>query len=169
MATIKVEFKCLNAKSARDGYNEIVEFEVCSGLQDDVDSKGEEVLEGCEDDGDDDDDWDLDGYEIVEYDDDFNDPGDFKDLDDYAEFVENVEEHGESFKLRYDDIGESSYESQYVGDFESKEAYAQSYYEDNYDIPDFLQNHIDWDSVANELLMDYSTYDGGMGVFIFRD
>ena len=138
-------------------------------MKDDVESHGEEYLEECNDSGDDDDDWSLDETIIVDFDDDYGDPHDFNDLDEYAEFVEQVENHGESFKLRYDDIGDSNYSEQYVGCYDSAEDYAQSYYEDNYDIPDFIKNHIDWDSVASELLMDYSTYDGDDGVHIFRD
>lgn len=40
---------------------------------------------------------------------------------------------------------------------EDFEDYAREYFEECYDIPDFVINYIDWESVASDLQMDYTT------------
>jgi antirestriction protein len=173
MATIKVKFNFCNAKSSYDSHTEEHEFDSSTVLDGEVDDKGQDILDECSDSGDSDDEWCFDGYEVIEWEDEYGDPRDFADLDTYSEFVDNVDDKGEAFRLRYADLGGCldlrQFESSYAGCHDSEKDYAQTHYEDCHDIPDHLVNHIDWDSVASELLMDYSTYDGNDGTHIFRD
>lgn len=173
MTTIKVKFNLSNGKSDLDGHDEEHEFEVFDGLEGEVDDKGNEICDDCSDNGDDDDDWHYDGYEVTEYDDDdYPDPDGFDNLDTYAQFVELIDKLGEAYRLRYDDIGElteSAFNDSYNGCHESMAAYAESFFDDHYEIPDFLVGHVDWDSVAKDFGMDYSEYQGSEGVHIFRD
>jgi hypothetical protein len=176
MATITIDFKFVRGGETQTETNE---FDVNAGLVYDCDTFAEEWIEeqntqiaeelgrnvlpiGEES-------WELDGYTVEEFDDDFADPANFDDLDEYAEYVEKCEEHGEGYRLRYDDIGEFDFHDDYNGCWNSTEEFAQQLYRDCYDIPDHLDNYIDWESVTRDVMMDYSVYEGREGYHIFRD
>lgn len=129
-------------------------------------------LEDEDDDSDDSDEWELDDWSYCEWDEDYGDPNAWSDWDEYVTFCNNVDEFGEAFRLRYEDVGEITrieFQDSFWGEFNSLEEWAQSYYEDCYEIPDHLANYIDWEAVASDLSMEFSVYEGGRGVFIFRD
>ena len=113
--------------------------------------------------------WDFADFKVIDWDDDYTDPSDFSDLKEYGRFAEKVDQHGEAYALRYDDIGEHDFDEQYNGEWDDEGSFAESIVEDCYgiDVPSWVV--IDWDATANNLMMDYSSYDGGKGVYIFRD
>ena len=51
-------------------------------------------------------------------------------------------------------------EEAYSGSYSSDEEFAQELFEQIYDIPDYLQGHIDWESVAYDIMMDYFESNG---------
>lgn len=138
-------------------------FWATSGVKNDIDTWVEEALEELGDG------WSLDSCDITEWDDDYGDPYDFDDLDEYAQFVEKVEEYGEAYRLRYEDIGENDFEDQYQGCYKDEADFAESISDELSDIPDWVRPHIDWDSVACDIMYNYSSYDGSEGCHIFRD
>ena len=132
-------------------------FEVSTSIMEDID----DFIKECEE--------EHEGYEFGElmvsaYDPEYGDPEEFDSLLEYAEYVENVEEYGEAYSLRYEDVGECDME-QYAGCYEELEDYGKEVYE----VPNELFNYIDWESLTEDLLTDYSTYDGNDGIHIFRD
>lgn len=141
-----------------------------SSLQSTVDDRAEELLDDLNKDIDDDGDrWKYDGYDILDWDGEWSDTGDFKDLNEYGEYAEKVEEYGEAYHLRYADVGDFDFDDNYCGCFVSEEDYAQDYTESHHEIPSFLENYIDWEALASDLMMDHSSYDGNNGTHIFRD
>jgi antirestriction protein len=163
MAVIDVRFDF-----SRDLNNDSVnrEIEVTGGLMSDIDDCRDELLEELWDG--EDEEWEFVEFEVECFDGDYAAPSDFNDLDEYGEYVEKCEEHGEGYRLRYDDIGENDFDDEYAGCWESAEDFVQQQCEDCYDIPDHLANYIDWESMARDWMMDYSEYDGREGVHIFR-
>jgi len=137
------------------------EFEVESGLIGQIDDFMDDFM------ADSDKEWDDSDWKIVEFDEDYADPDDFTDLDEYAEYIEKCDEHGEAYRLRYEDIGENNFEDEYSGCWASEEEFAQNFYEDCYDIPDHLERYIDWGAVAHDMMVDYSVYEGNGGYHIF--
>jgi len=160
MTTIIIQFTFGN------GDDEVIrdeEFDVDCCLEDSVNEYVAETLEGLGDD------WDCKGEEIIDWDGDFADPNDFDGYSAYSDYVEACEKHGEGYVLRYADINDNANMDSYCGCWESMEAYVKHELDENYDVPDFLTSHIDYESVAREWGMDYSTYDGDEGTHIFRD
>ena len=51
-------------------------------------------------------------------------------------------------------------EDYYQGQFDSDEEMAEELHESCYDIPDHLENYIDWGKVASDMMMDYSEENG---------
>jgi antirestriction protein len=113
--------------------------------------------------------WEFDEYEVTDWDDDYADPAGFSDLDEYGEYTDMCDEHGEGYRLRYEDIGDFEFDDSYEGCWASAEEFVQERCEDCHDIPDFLAGHIDWESLARDWMMDYSEYMGDDGIHIFRD
>lgn len=111
--------------------------------------------------------WDL---ESVNDESDYDLPfSKFNDWNDYIQYREDVDNHGSAAEVRYEDVG-SFDEDQYCGAFDSQGEYARQYADDcGDDIPSWVESHVDWDSAADELLMDHSTYDVGGQTHIFRD
>lgn len=170
--TVEFTFKC--------GDDEVTEFETfdtdlgfddgdIATFADEYCTERNDELDGLDDEDDDGNRWECADHLFSDWDDDYGDPSDFDHLAAYVEFCDNVDKHGQGYRLRFEDIGAFDFDDQYAGEFRSVEDWAESFYEDCYGIPDHLRNHIDWESVANDLSMDYSVYEGGNGVFIFRD
>lgn len=93
---------------------------------------------------------------------------DFCDLETYAEYVENCNEYGEAYDLRFQDISEVDMED-YEGCWDSEEKYAQNYADECALIPDNLWGYMNWESYSRDLLRDSSTYEGKKGIHIFRN
>lgn len=167
MATIKVLLQAIQGQLTEfTDYD----FEVESGLEQAIEQYAEEWVDELNvEKSEDEDDWELDGWEIVEHDYEFDDPGDFSDLDEYADFVEACEEHGEGYRLRFQDVGEHNFEDEYQGCYDSEEDFVQGLLDDCYDVPDFLNGYIDLGKLSNDWMMDYSVYSGNDGLHIFRD
>ena len=176
MAIIEMKFTFRRGNELRADVND---FDVNSSLMFDcetyaeewIDEKNEEICEamdcnvlpiGV-------DTWELDEFDVESFDDEFANPANFSDLDEYGGYVEKCEEHGEGYCLRYDDVGEFDFDEQYNGYWNSTEEFAENLYRDVYEIPDHLSNYIDWESVARDVMMDYSVYNGKKGYHIFRD
>lgn len=170
MDTITIQFNFSHESSDGASHFDIADFEVESGLVSEIDDKADELLDALNTDLEDgDEEWVFDEFEVSDYDNDFADPFGFSDLDDYAEYAEKCEEHGEAYVLRYEDIGDFDFDDQYNGCWSSAEEFCRDLVEGTSDIPDHLANHIDWESYAGAVMMDYSEYVGGDGVHIFRD
>jgi antirestriction protein len=162
--TIRIQFdlKCDDGNDCRC-QTEYAEFEVDNYLEAAIDDwlcdyNAESQYE-----------WEIEDRIVDCYDDDYGDPDDFNDLDEYGEHVEKCEEHGEAYQLRYADIGDHYFEDSYEGCWSSEEEFVQNLYDGTGDIPDNLWGYIDWESLARDVLMDYSCYEGVEGTHIFRD
>lgn len=167
MAVIDVRFDF-----SRDLDNQSVsrEIEVTGGLTTDIDDCRNEIVDELNADIDEDDgEWDLLDWEVEEWDEDYAPPSSFSTLDEYGEYVEKCEEHGEGYRLRYSDIGDFDFDDQYNGCWGSAEEFIREQFEGCHDIPSYLANYIDWESLTRDWMMDYSEYDGREGVYIFRD
>lgn len=108
-------------------------------------------------------------YTIDDYDGDFANPSNFTDLDEYGEYAEKVEEHGEAYHLRYEDIGDNRFDEQYRGCWDDIEDFVRHEVESCHDIPSWVEHYIDWERMARDHMMDYSSYDGNEGTHIFSD
>lgn len=113
--------------------------------------------------------WEYEGYAVINYDRDYPQPSECGDLDDYHDYVEMVEQHGEAYALRYADIGDNDFESDYRGCYGCVEDYARELSDELGDVPSHLVMYIDWEAYARDLMMDCSTYEGSEGVHIFVD
>jgi len=149
MATISIDFL------ADDVHVDCDDFEVSTGVESDIVDRMDEL--------------ECNSWEISDWDDDYPDPSDFSDLDEYAEIVDKIDEHGEAYYLRWQDIGDFDFDDQYNGCWGSEEEFAQDLCESCYDIPDFLCHYIDWEKWARDVMMDYSSYEASDGYHIFRD
>lgn len=111
------------------------------------------------------------GTTIIDADEGYSHPDNFEDLEAYADYLEQCEEHGEAYILRYEDIGEHDFEEEYQGCFDSEKDFAEDFFGDFYncEVPNELYPYIDWESVAKDIMMDYSSYEGSKGLHIFRD
>jgi len=146
------------------------EFEASSGLLDYIAEYAEEMAEAkSEDSGNE---TTFERWEVFETELDFveqRDWDDFDNLDDWGEYCDLVEEHGEAFVLRNNDWNGHEDLDNYNGCWRSEEEFARHCYEECYLIPDHLQFYIDWEKVARDMMMDYSSYEGDDGYHIFRD
>lgn len=165
--TLIFNFVC-NSKDSKDCFK-TADFEAEGGLLDDIADKADELVDALNADLDDgEEEWVFDDFEVDDFDDAFADPTGFSDLDDYAEYAEKCEEHGEAYVLRYEDIGDFEFNDSYSGCWDSAEDFVQDMIEGCYEIPDHLTCHIDWESYARDIMMDYSEYEGNEGLHIFR-
>lgn len=167
MATITLSFNFSRDSSDVSSHSDNADFEVEVGLGDEISDKADDLLDVLNSDGGDE--WVFNEFEIDDFDDDFADPSSFADLDDYAEYIEKCKEHGEAYVLRYEDIGDFDFSDSYNGCWDTAENFVQNMIEDCYEIPDHLACHIDWESYAQDVMMDYSEYEGSDGLHIFRD
>ncbi|MDD5049121.1 MAG: antirestriction protein ArdA [Methanoregulaceae archaeon] len=63
----------------------------------------------------------------------------------------------------------SHFDEAYYGSYNDEEDFAREYVEGLYTIPDFIEIHIDWESVANDLAHDMDFVDApGGGIYVFR-
>lgn len=152
MAEISIDFY------SSEGIADSTDFEANSGLLEAIADYAEDI--------------DCDEWHIVGSDLDYSlqkDYGDFDNLNEWGEYCENVEKHGYAYVLRYDDIGEFDFDNEYNGCYDSEEDFVQALWDDCYNIPDFICGYIDWESVTRDVMMDYSSYYGNEGYYIFRD
>jgi antirestriction protein len=54
----------------------------------------------------------------------------------------------------YGDPTKEEIEESYIGEYESEEDYAEDFFRECYQIPEFLEMYIDWEAVARALFMD---------------
>lgn len=79
-----------------------------------------------------------------------------EDLEDVSDFVEELEGYGD-FAHGATLINEDHFVT-----------YCEEYIRESYDIPSFLENHIDWDSLADEMEIDYTQADFRGATFYMR-
>ena len=170
VTAIEIRFSLCREDGESDNRSE--EFDATdSNLQDTVDEFFVELVEEFNDEKEDDEgEWAENGYKVESYDGDFADPADFEDLNDYGRYAWNVEEYGEAFHLRWEDIGELStndFDDTYRGCWGSAEEYIQHVLDELFDItlPAFV--HIDWERTARDGMMDQSEYEGDEGLHDF--
>lgn len=96
-----------------------------------------------------------------------------EDLLDLCNFLEKYGEIGSCILADYNsDLEDAAtmLSECFEGEHESFKDFAQDYAESLYDIPDWLKNHIDWQSFADELEMDYTVIDRSKSkVLVFRN
>ncbi len=167
MASVTIEFEF------SDDSTDTFEFEVDSGVLALIDDQGACMAEDLTNDLDEDDDFEivveswgvedtyLDCLNQADYD-------EFSDLDDWGEYCEKVDEYGEAYCLRYADIGEHDFDDEFHGEWDSEEDFARQYADDCMEIPDSISHYFDYEAFASDLMMDYSSYEGGRGCYIFR-
>jgi antirestriction protein len=172
MATIEIEMSFEKGSETRDVCEE---FDVENGMECTIDGRCDEIIDelNADVDNDDEDDWAFVKHTVACSDGDFPEPHEFSNLDDYADYVELAEELGEAFQLRWDDIGEitqQDFEDSYRGCWDDTIKFAQSEIDAyGYTIPPLIECNIDWEGVANDLMMDHSEYEGDDGIHIFVD
>lgn len=168
MAEISISF---NFSRGNETHSEEEDFDVDGSMLLCIDEHAEALLTDLNDGlGDDEESWEFDEHEVDSFDDDFGDPSNFKGLDEYGEFVEKCENYGESYKLRYDDLGvDFEFDNEYNGCWDSDEDFVQNLIEDCYDFTVPACVHVDWERTARDVMMDYSSYDGNEGTHIFRN
>jgi antirestriction protein len=95
-----------------------------------------------------------------------------------AEIARCLEEYGPAFASFYndscidepiDDI-EEKFQDSYIGEYDSERAYAEEYAHECLDIPERLENYIDYDAIANDLFMDslFSAKAPNFNIYVFR-
>ncbi len=166
MASVTIDFEF--SDDSTDQYD----FDADSGLLESIEDYGQEAAEQlnaeCDEDGVE---IEFEGWSVASTDLDYSEQGDyeeFSDLDAWGEYCEEVEKYGEAYCLRYADIGEFDFDDEYKGEWASEEEFAQNYMDDCMDVPKHLSQYIDYEQFASDLMMDYSSYLGGNGYYIFR-
>lgn len=170
MTTVTIHF------DFSDDSDDCNDFDASSGLLGEIADYAEEMAEAkSEDCGSP---VELDSWEVWETDlgcdgqKDFDDFGGKEDLDDWGEYCESVEEYGEAFILRNEDIDDCVDKyglTNYEGCWASGEEFVQSFYSECFEIPDHLEFYIDWEKLTRDAMMDYSSYEGDDGYHIFHD
>ena len=105
----------------------------------------------------------------------FPNMGENPDLEKVIEVAELVEEQGfekinsflEVFSI--EDLG--YFEDSYCGHWNNFQEYAQDYFDNCYEVPEHLENYIDYEKFANDLNYDYNVVDcstGGVLIFDSR-
>jgi len=160
---LRLDLKCDDGSDDGRYQSEFAEFEVTSYLSGAIDDwlcdyNAESQYE-----------WEIADIDVDDYDNDYADPDDFSSLDEYGEYIEQCEEHGEAYQLRYADIGDHCFEDEYQGCWNSEEEFVQHLYDETGDIPANLWGYIDWEYLTRDTMMDYSSYLGDEGYHIFRD
>jgi antirestriction protein len=94
------------------------------------------------------------------------------DLCDIASIVDSTTEDAFCAWLNYNkdlEYVKNHFDEAYYGNYHDEEDFAREYVEELYTIPDFIEIHIDWESVANDLAhdMDFVEAPGG-GIYVFR-
>jgi len=100
-----------------------------------------------------------------------------EDIDQVAELGELIEEHGAAFAAYVNHVGvdfatKEGFEEAYCGEYDSEEAYAEEVFDELYlhDVPDHIQNYIDYAAFARDLFMgDNYSVENGSGVYVFRN
>ncbi len=105
------------------------------------------------------------GYDIHEWD----------SFDTVAEIAELLKEHGPAYAAYANHVGtdyatSSGFQDAYCGEWDSEKAYAENYADECMEIPEHLENYIDYDAIANEFFCgDYYSVDAGGGqVYVFH-
>ncbi len=94
-----------------------------------------------------------------------------------ADLAENIEEHGDAFAAfaaAFDPDQLDQFEDRYRGQWETVEAFAGDWTEDTgglSNVSEYLQNHIDWGSVAREMEVSGEFYFAKQtnGVYVFEN
>lgn len=159
MASITINF------AFSDGSTDSCEFEATSGLLGEIADYTDDKLDALNSDS-------VLGIQcirsVVESTDTDIDPADFDGLGQWGDYCEAVDEHGEAYALRYNDIGSCSMD-EYQGCYDSEEDFGERYFDDMMECPENLRQYIDLDYFTKELMHDFSAYDGVGGVHIFSN
>jgi len=73
---------------------------------------------------------------------------------------ENFDKYCEYYHNENCEVSWNYFELCYQGEYDSMEEFAEQLFNDLYNIPSYLINHIDWESVSNDLSHDYTYYEG---------
>jgi len=99
------------------------------------------------------------------------------DLDKVAELGALIEQHGAAFAAYADHVGvdhatEEGFQDAYCGEWDSERAYAENLFDECYlhDVPEHVQNYIDYDAFARDVFMgDNYSVKGESGVYVFHN
>ena len=168
----EIEIEMLFLRSGDDCI-ELVDFEAEGDLVDTITTCGKEMAQEKNDEIHPEDEctdkYEYVGFKVYDYDKEIAKPSEFDNLNEYAEYCEKVEEHGEAFVMRYQDIGEHNFDDEYVGTYDDEEDYGHQCLDDCGDVPDHIRIYIDIEKYTSDLLIYHSSYEGSQGFHIFQD
>lgn len=97
-------------------------------------------------------------------------------LEKVAELAALIIEHGAAYAAYIDHIGEEyatieDFQDKYQGEFESEKDFAQQHFSESNEIPESLQNYIDWEKVTTDLFINdfFGDRRDGMTYFFNRN
>lgn len=92
-----------------------------------------------------------------------------------AELAALLEEHGPAYAAYANHVGHeyassSGFQDAYCGEWDSEEAYAENYADECMEIPEHLENYIDYEKMARDFFCGdlYSVDAGGGNVYVFH-
>lgn len=93
-----------------------------------------------------------------------------------ADLAAILDEHGEAYALYAGNVGlqyasPEDFEEAYQGEWDSEEAFTQDLFEQCNDIPEHLENYIDWPRMARDFFCGdyYSILDGSNQMHVFSN
>ncbi len=98
----------------------------------------------------------------------------FENIDRIATLGQLIAKHGAAFAVYAAHRGvteatEEGFLEDYCGEFDSEEDYAETYFRENNEIPEYLDSYIDWEGVANDLFInDFFSANYNGALYIFR-
>ena len=101
----------------------------------------------------------------------------YADIDKVAELGALIEEHGEAFAVFADHEGidystADRFEEMYCGEWDSEKDYAEELFDELYshEVPEHIQNYIDYEAFARDLFIDdcYSARGESGQLYVFR-
>lgn len=100
--------------------------------------------------------------------------GEYESIERVAEVAKLIAEHGAAYAAYAEHKGieyanEETFSEDYCGEYDSEKDYAEEHFSECHEIPAYLQNYINWESVASDLFIgDFfsAKYDGS--TYIFR-
>jgi antirestriction protein len=169
MASVTILFTLTNGSTHSEDFD--ADGSLIGTIDDFADDLVSDANDGADDEAEDYEEIELDGWEVEGSDEDHSDqgePSDFSDLDAWGDYCELCDEHGEAYVLRYADVGDHDFGDEYNGCWGSIEEFAEHIAEECMEIPANMSAYFDYEKFGNDLMMDYSEYDGDDGVHIFR-
>ena len=103
--------------------------------------------------------------------------GEWESFEHVANLAEQITEHGDAFVAfvaAFDDDQLEEFQDRYRGEWDTEEDFAAQWTEDTggvVGVSEYLQNHIDWQSIARDMKLggDFYFSRGSTGVYVFEN